>query len=139
MGPLIGIDTPVLIYLLEQDKRFYVAAKKLFLDIEQGRKRGIIAGVGLTECLTGPLRQKRKDIADHYIALLPNMRNMTIDRYQTNEHLYGAAALRAYYNLRTPDALHLMSSILGGAEMFITNDRRLKAVKEIKVQLLSEM
>jgi predicted nucleic acid-binding protein len=35
-----------------------------------------------------------------------------------------AAALRAVYRLRTPDALHLATAICAGAERFVTGNRR---------------
>jgi predicted nucleic acid-binding protein len=46
-----------------------------------------------------------------------------------------AAALRATYRLNTPDALHLATAIVFGADRFITGNRRdfTTAIKEIPV------
>lgn len=50
-----------------------------------------------------------------------------------------ASDLRARYNIRTPDAIQVATTILAGAGTFLTNDESLKRVKEIKVSLLEDM
>jgi len=50
-----------------------------------------------------------------------------------------AAQLRAKYNLRTPDAIQVAACIELGAEYFLTNDNRLKLVKEINVVAVTEL
>ncbi|WP_404987325.1 type II toxin-antitoxin system VapC family toxin [Candidatus Hadarchaeum sp.] len=50
-----------------------------------------------------------------------------------------AADLRARYGLRTPDALQVATALHAGATAFLTNDARLKAVRELEVVLLDEL
>jgi predicted nucleic acid-binding protein len=50
-----------------------------------------------------------------------------------------AAQLRAKYGLKTPDAIQLASVIRKKGDIFITNDRGLKSVKEIKILTLEDM
>jgi len=50
-----------------------------------------------------------------------------------------AAELRARYNLRTPDALHVATAIAAGCGAFLTNDAGVKRVAEITVLLLDEL
>ena len=51
-----------------------------------------------------------------------------------------AARLRAKYpSLKSIDALQLAAAIKGQCEVFMTNDRRLKQVSEIRVILLEEL
>jgi predicted nucleic acid-binding protein len=40
-----------------------------------------------------------------------------------------SARLRARYNLRTPDAIHLATALAANADVFITNDRDLIRVE----------
>lgn len=47
-----------------------------------------------------------------------------------------AAQLRAKYRFRTPDAIQLASVIRKKGDIFITNDRGLKNVTEIKILTL---
>lgn len=49
------------------------------------------------------------------------------------------ARLRAEYGLRTPDALHLAPAIEAGADVFLTNDERLRRVSDVRVMLVSEL
>ena len=50
-----------------------------------------------------------------------------------------AAELRAKYGIRTPDAIQLSSVICKKGDVFITNDIKLKAVKEIKVMTIEDI
>lgn len=50
-----------------------------------------------------------------------------------------AAALRAYYNLRTPDALQLAAALEAGCQAFLTNYIPLKRVTELRVLILDEL
>ena len=47
--------------------------------------------------------------------------------------LKNAATLRAQHNLKTPDAIHMASAVASGCAAFLTNDKLLKAPKEIRV------
>ncbi|HEX7575807.1 MAG TPA: PIN domain-containing protein [Candidatus Methanoperedens sp.] len=50
-----------------------------------------------------------------------------------------AAELRAKYGLRTPGAIQLASVIYKKGDVFVTNDRGLKSIKEIKVLALEDI
>ena len=47
-----------------------------------------------------------------------------------------ATDLRATYNFKTPDSIHLASAISVNADIFLTGDGKLKACSEIKVDSL---
>ncbi len=49
-----------------------------------------------------------------------------------------AAKIRADYNIKAPDAIHLASAIESGAKVFITTDKRLpRKVGKLTVEILS--
>ena len=50
-----------------------------------------------------------------------------------------AAEYRARYGLRTPDAIHVATAVQARAEVFLTNDRRLRRVEEIDVLLVEDL
>jgi len=50
-----------------------------------------------------------------------------------------AADLRARYNLRTPDAIHIATAIVAGCDAFLTNDLALRRVTELRVLTLSTL
>lgn len=47
-----------------------------------------------------------------------------------------ATDLRARYNFRTPDAIHLASAISGQCDLFLTNDLYLERCQEIPIELI---
>lgn len=50
-----------------------------------------------------------------------------------------AAKLRAKYKIKTPDAIFIATGIAEKAQIFITNDTRLKIVNEISIIILDEL
>jgi len=50
-----------------------------------------------------------------------------------------ASAIRARYKLRTPDAIQLATSILKGAQAFVTNDESLKKIRGIETIVMREV
>ena len=48
-----------------------------------------------------------------------------------------ATAIRARYGLRAVDALHLAAAVEAGCEVFLTNDARLQAFPDLRVETLS--
>lgn len=93
--------------------------------------------ITLIEVITQPLRLNRQDLVGTYTnALLnsPNVLTLPID--STIAHR--AAELRARFNLRTPDAIQLATALIAQADVFITNDERLKNVTDIPVLLIGE-
>lgn len=50
-----------------------------------------------------------------------------------------AAALRARYTLRTPDALQIATALHAGCQGFLTNDTALRRVTDLRVLVLHEL
>lgn len=48
-----------------------------------------------------------------------------------------ATELRARYRFKTPDAIHLEAAIIGGCDMFLSNDHRLSKCNEICVEVIT--
>jgi len=133
---LIGLDTNVLIYYIEEHPIFLKKIEPLIDKIVQGKATGITSYVTLLELLVKPLREGRLDLVDQYRAILTGQLEMVpIDEAVSVK----AAQLRAKYGFRTPDAIQLASVIQKKGDVFITNDRGLKNVKEIKILTLEEI
>jgi uncharacterized protein len=61
---------------------------------------------------------------DHYVSALGQFCKLLLNE----EHYIRAAELRARYNIKTPDALHLAAAQLHGCDQLWTNDDRLVTV-----------
>ncbi len=132
----IGLDTNVLIYYIEEHPIFLKKIEPLIDKIVQGKATGITSYVTLLELLVKPLREGRLDLVDQYKTILTGQLEMVpIDEAVSVK----AAQLRAKYGFRTPDAIQLASVIQKKGDVFITNDKGLKNVKEIKILTLEEI
>ena len=47
-----------------------------------------------------------------------------------------ATQLRAGHNFKTPDALQLAAAVVHGCDLFLTNDTRLSACRDIAIEAL---
>ena len=132
----IGLDTNVLIYYIEEHPIFLKKIEPLIDKIVQGKATGITSYVTLLELLVKPLKDGRLDLVDQYKTILTEQLEMVpIDEAVSLK----AAQLRAKYGFRTPDAIQLASVIQKKGDVFITNDRGLKDVLEIKVLTLEDI
>lgn len=131
----VAIDTSLFIYLFEENPEYLEKSSKVFRAIEQGRHKGIFSVIGMIEILTGPKKKGQPGIAAEYEYRLRNFPNLSI--FGINERIVWLASdLRAKYGITTPDAIHIATAIDAGAEKFITNDKVLKKIKEIKIETL---
>jgi len=135
MGQKIGIDTPILIYVLEKNPQYIERAREFMRRVQSGEYHAIFSGIGLIEILTGPKKQGQYELAARYREIITHFPNLTIRGI--NENIIDIASdVRAKYGIATPDAIHLATAIDSGATKFITNDTGLRKIKEIAVELL---
>jgi predicted nucleic acid-binding protein len=131
----LGIDSVALIYLLEDVDPYAALVEAIFESVERGKRHAYASSLALTEILVPALREKRYDVVRQYRQFLlgfPNLKVLPVD-IPTAEL---AASLRAQYELRTPDAIHIATALEHGAQAFLTNDKQLTRVKELPVLLL---
>ncbi len=105
----ILIDISVWIYHFEQNSRFGEAAGNVIEQLEAGKFRGVASELTLLELVVKPLQLGRQDAADHYETLLSHFPNLQLEQV-SRAILLEAAALRARYKLRTPDAIQLATA-----------------------------
>ncbi len=91
----------------------------------------------ITEVLVKPMKMGNVNLAREYKEIL--LGSETLEVIGVNAEIAEQAAiLRSRYNIITPDAIHLATSLYSNAHCFITNDRKLKSVKEIEVLCVEE-
>lgn len=137
-GKIIGLDTMVFIYHFEKNQIYSPLTFSIFESLEKGNFKGITSILTLLEILVKPKKENNLLLIERYKLLLETFPNLQVQ--EINENIADiASTLRANYNINTPDAIQIATSIEGKADMFITNDETLKKISEIKVLLLSEM
>jgi len=106
--------------------------------VESGRIKGVTSTLTVMEILVKPLRVSDTSAARDYVYLVTNFPGMVL-RSVDVEVAEKASELRAKYNFRAPDAIHVATSIVEEADSFITNDVRLQRIDEVKVLLLNKL
>ena len=127
---VIGLDTPLFIYFLEDNERYGPLAQLTINGIEKGKWQGVTSTITLMEITVRPWQLGRESAAREYEAILvhfPNLSVVDVDRNVAR----AAAQLRAKYNVSPPDALQVAASLSYGAKAFLTNDKRLSRLQDL--------
>ncbi len=134
---VIGVDTAAFIYLWEKHPRYEALAKILFLHLREHPGSGVTSIITLIESCVLPQRQGRLDLVRSYERALlhsQQIRVLSVDSALARR----AVMIRATYDLRVPDALQIAAALEEGATAFVTNDRRLTKVQELKFLLFDD-
>lgn len=127
---VIGLDTSVFVYFLENNKNYAPLAQITLKGIENGKWQGVTSTITLMEITVRPWQLENESAAREYEAVLVHFPNLTIvdvDRDVART----AAQLRAKYKVSPPDALQVAASVSFGANAFLTNDKRLAKLEEV--------
>ncbi len=137
-GKVVGLDTMVFIYHFEENQAYSPLTFSIFESLEKGNFNGITSVLTLLEILVKPKKEGNLLLTERYKLLFETFPNLQVK--EINENIADiASSLRANYNINTPDAIQIATSLEAKADIFITNDTTLKKISEIKVLLLSEM
>lgn len=134
----LGVDTAPYIYYVENHPTYANKVDAIFQVVEAQSIEIKTSAITLTETLMKPIQASDQPLIDTYHELLTETDYVELVSI-TPELAEKAAHLRARYNLRTPDALHLVTAIESGCDAFLTNDLGLKRVTELRVLLLDEL
>ncbi len=119
---LIFIDTAPFIYFFEKHTTHYDDMKRLF-DLVYDRNIQVITSIiTYIEIATHPMRQGHPKLTSKYRDYFTNSENISlfpIDLIIAEQTI----ALRAKYQLKTPDAIQLGTAVACGADYIITNDK----------------
>lgn len=133
----IGVDTPIFIYHIEGTTHLAGLAGVALDELAGGAFTGVTSVLTLMEIAVKPLQMGRPDVAEEYDVLLANYPNLVIaaiDRPTARR----AAELRAEYRLRPADALQVAACLEQGATAFLSNDRELRRIADLKVWMLAD-
>ncbi len=129
---LVGLDTSLFIYALENHAHYGELSTSIFTAIENGRYEAVTSIISLMEMIVLPLRLGQLDVVRAYQTHLENFPNLEVVEVGRRSAL-SAARLRAGYRVRPADALQLAACIDAGATAFVTNDRRLRQIQEVPI------
>jgi predicted nucleic acid-binding protein len=132
------IEAAPLIYYVEEHPKYVDRMESIIALVEDKPIDVFSSVISLTEVLNQPIQKGRHDLEQAYRDIL-----LANDRFHlfpvTQAIAESAAHLRARYNLRTPDALHIATALDSLCNAFLTNDNGLKRITTINVLLLDEL
>jgi len=135
---LLGFDTAPLIYLVEAHPHYGEIMMEIVRQMTAGRLNGITSVVSRGEVLVQPMIRGEVFLQRRFRqVLLRSTGFRTVDIDVTAAEL--AARRRATHGMRLPDALQIAVALREGCEAFLTNDRRLRRVTELRVLLLDDL
>ncbi|MEO6349064.1 MAG: type II toxin-antitoxin system VapC family toxin [Candidatus Limnocylindrales bacterium] len=134
----VGIDSNVLIYLLEGSAPLADKAAELLDAIAGGQGEGVLATLAVAEICSGPAAAGEPALVERYADELRSLENVRLVPL-TADLCVDAAVLRGHGSLSLADAIHLASARHAGATAFITNDRRIRTTPRLEVVYLDEL
>lgn len=132
---LVGLDTNIFVYYFERHPRFGPRTKTIFDLLSQNKLTAVTSLISLTELLSVPASATKIEGLKNLFLSTPNLNSIELNQIIA----LGAAKIRRDYSFRLPDSIQLATALHTKAQVFITNDRRLKRFKELSILLLSEI
>lgn len=132
------LDTMFFIYHFENNPIFYQLTTYILNLVEKGQIKCSTSYLTLMEILVKPIRENRQDIVEAYTMVFetfPNLNLIPLD----SPVVYMAAHFRARYNISPPDSIQLASASVCNSELFLTNDKGLKGVKEVSIACMDDI
>lgn len=134
----LGFDTAPLIYFVERHPSYVDIMREVIRRVDIGIIAAYTSVISLTEVLVQPKRAGDTRLEFEYQDLLLHSHNFAM--LAVNVAIADrAAALRAAYTLRTPDAIQVAAALEAGCEAFLTNDGRIGRVRDLRVLVLDDL
>jgi len=121
VGRLVYIDSAPFIYFIEKNLSYEKPLDELFSSLDRGELQAITSAMTLAEVLVKPYRHQQWVLAEKYESIFEGTPELTMVSVDMEVGRL-AAKLRASYALLTPDAIHMSTAMVHGAEFFLTND-----------------
>ena len=125
------LDAAPLIYLVEQRQPFATAVRTKLAT------PGIVlvtSELARLECRVLPVRNNNaillQDFDDYFTNTIAEMVPLTRDVVDR------ATEIRAQFNFKTPDALHLAAALIAKCDVFLTNDHRLSRFTNLTIEVI---
>lgn len=134
----IALDSMIFIYYLEQAERYFHEVREILLSAQEGKCELVTSIVSVTEVLSAPKYIHLPEIVKEINYFFTEAEFLKVIGLDWDIATEAARLRRENAFLRTPDAIQLATAIISGADLFITNDRKLQKVKvgSMKIRIL---
>lgn len=126
---LAALDSNIFIYNLEENSEFVKFTDLIFERLIANKLKAVTSIISLMEILSfRKTANVAKQLTEDFMST-PNLDIFDIDKQIAAK----AAGIRREYGFRLPDAIQLATALYTKADVFVTNDKRLKIFKHIKI------
>jgi predicted nucleic acid-binding protein len=134
----VFLDTAPIIYFIEAHDKFGPLVMQIVKLMNGDRVQAFTSVLTLSEVLSKPVELGNDELAEKFKTYLKNGNNLVL--LPITETIGEAAGvLRGKHpQLKTVDAVQLAAAIDIGADVFLTNDKKLSGIMEITVLVLSD-
>jgi predicted nucleic acid-binding protein len=131
------LDTAPVIYHVEGNATYRSRTRPIFQRLSRGDLQPVASAMTLAECLVHPLRAGDAELAERFRRTITRGRNT---RYiGVDAVVERAAQFRAGYGLRLVDSFQTAAALAAGCDAFLTNDRDMKRVTELRILVLDDL
>jgi predicted nucleic acid-binding protein len=134
----IFLDTAPVIYFIEAHHQFGPLVKQVVELMNENRIQAFTSVLTLSEVLPKPVETGNDELVEKFKTYLKSGPNLTL--LSIGEAIgETAGVLRGKYPyLKTVDAIQIAAALDANADVFLTNDKKLSGIKEIKIIVLSD-
>jgi predicted nucleic acid-binding protein len=134
----VFIDTAPVIYYIEAHPQFGPLAKEVIDFFQSGRLSAFASVITLTEVLPKPIEAGNEKLAKKFADFLKYGKNLNLIEISASIAERAGILRGQYPNLRAVDAIQISGAVEVEADAFLTNDKKLKKINEIKVLVLKD-
>lgn len=137
-GKIVCLDAAPIIYYVEKGYPVYKDLLDPFFSmVARGECSVITSVMSVLEALVLPIRKNDIEVLHTFHEFFYHSPLKTI---AFNEQIAEEAArLRAFNNIKTPDAIQVATAISAGASAFLANDVQLASIPDIQILVLRDL
>lgn len=134
----VFLDTAPVIYYVESHPDYAEHTHAIFDRLDRGEFSAVTSPITLAECLIAPYRANLSIVIDAFLDLIVSGTNTTFIPIGESA-ARRAAQLRTRYNLTLTDAIQIAAALDANCDAFLTNDKHLRRVTELRVLVLDDL
>ena len=137
-GKRVYFDTMIFIYLVEGSDEFKNHLADITSILSDGNTEVITSELTLCETLVVPFRNNIVKMINKYRQFIEESGAFIL--HPTTRDIYIKASLyRAQFGLKIPDSIHVATSVDAGCDIFLTNDKFIKAPNIMQVVRMRDL
>ena len=134
----VFIDTAPIIYYIEAHPQFGPLVREVVNIFQSGKITAFSSVMTLTEVLPKPIEAGNELLARQFAEFLTCGKNLNLLEISAGIAEKAGRLRGQYPSLKAIDAIQISAAMSAGADAFVTNDVKLKQIKEMEVLVLKD-